>query len=221
MNIEQARFNMIEQQIRPWNVFDSSVLELLSVVRREAFVPTVYKKLAFSDTEVPLPGAKSEAMLPPKIEARLLQAAAIRNHEEILEIGSGSGYMTALLCYQAKYVTTVEIDPLLKKMAEDNLSSYDITNAEVLLGNGANGWYEGRVKGYDVILISGSLPDLPVAFLKQINVGGRIVLILGKAPAMVAQIITRATEDTYNTTQLFETDIRPLRGIAATSCFRF
>jgi len=221
MNIEQARFNMVEQQIRPWNVFDPNVLALLSAVRREDFVPTSYKELAFSDAEIPLPGTRNESMLAPKIEARLLQAAAIKKHEKVLEVGSGSGYMAALLCYQARSVTTIEIDPLLKKMAENNLGTYGFTNVEVLLGNGANGWYESQTKSYDVIMISGSLPDLPATLLQQINIGGRIVLVVGKAPTMSAKVIFRTKKDSYNTLELFETDIQPLREISIVSHFKF
>jgi len=219
MNIEQARFNMIEQQIRPWNVLDLDVLELLTVVRREEFVPVAYKSLAFSDTEIPLPGG--ENMLAPKVEARLLQEAAVKKHEQVLEIGSGSGYMAALLCYKARHVTTVEIDPELKTLAAKNLAAYGITNVEVALGSGAQGWDQSETKTYDVIVISGSLSTLPDAFLKQLNVGGRIVAILGDAPVMTAQIITRTSDNSYSTRQLFETDVKPLRDAAVHSNFKF
>jgi protein-L-isoaspartate(D-aspartate) O-methyltransferase len=219
MNIEQARFNMIEQQIRPWNVLDLDVLELLTVVRREEFVPAAYKSLAFSDTEIPLPGG--ENMLAPKIEARLLQEAAVKKHEQVLEIGAGSGYMAALLCYKARHVTTVEIDPELKALAANNLAAYGITNVEVALGNGAQGWDQSETKSYDVIVISGSLAALPDAFLKQLNVGGRIVAILGEAPVMTAQIITRTSESNYSARHLFETDVKPLREAAVHSHFKF
>jgi len=219
MNIEQARFNMIEQQIRPWNVLELDILELLSVVRREEFVPAAYKSLAFSDTEIPLPGG--ESMLAPKIEARLLQQAQVKKHEQVLEIGAGSGYMAALLCYKARHVTTVEIDPELKALAEKNLAAYGITNVDVALGNGAQGWDLGTSKTYDVIFISGSLPTLPDAFLKQLNVGGRVVAILGDAPVMTAQIITRNADDSYSTVHLFETNVKPLREAAVHSHFKF
>ncbi|GAC1330150.1 MAG: protein-L-isoaspartate O-methyltransferase [Collimonas sp.] len=219
MNIEQARFNMIEQQIRPWNVLDLDVLELLTVVRREEFVPAAYKSLAFSDTEIPLPGG--ENMLAPKIEARLLQEAAVKKHEQVLEIGAGSGYMAALLCYKARHVTTVEIDPELKALAASNLAAYGITNVEVALGSGAQGWDQSETKSYDVIVISGSLATLPDAFLKQLNVGGRIVAILGDAPVMTAQIITRTSDSSYSTRHLFETDVKPLRDAAVHSHFKF
>ncbi|MEO6919985.1 MAG: protein-L-isoaspartate O-methyltransferase [Collimonas sp.] len=221
MNIEQARFNMIEQQIRPWNVLDLDILELLTVVRREDFVPAAYKSLAFSDTEIPLPGPNGESMLAPKLEARLLQEAAVKKHEQVLEIGSGSGYMAALLCYKARHVTTVEIDPELKALAAGNLAAYGITNVEVAQGNGAQGWDLSETKTFDVIFISGSLSVLPDAFLKQLDIGGRIVAIVGEAPVMFAQIITRTSETNYTTVHLFETDVKPLREAAVHSQFKF
>jgi protein-L-isoaspartate(D-aspartate) O-methyltransferase len=213
MNIEQARFNMIEQQIRPWDVLDQDVLSLLTVVKREAFVPAAYQSLAFFDTEIPLPNG--ENMLAPKMEARILQEAAVKKHENVLEIGSGSGYMAALLAHKARHVTTVEIDPTLKDLAAKNLADYGITNVDVVLGNGANGW-EGtgsNAAPYDVIIISGSLPVLPDAFLKQVKVGGRILAVVGKPPIMSEVKITHESEGSYNTVKLFETNIKPLREI--------
>lgn len=217
MNIEQARFNMIEQQIRTWDVLDPEVLNLLLVVKREAFVPPAYKSLAFVDTEIPLPGG--ECMMTPKFEARILQEAALKKHEHVLEIGAGSGYMAALLAHRARHVTTVEIKPELKAMAEKNLADYGIANVDVALGNGAQGWEAGAP--YDAIVISGSLPALPEAFLKQIKVGGRILAVIGEAPAMSAELITRSADIKYHTVKLFETNIQSLREIAAPSHFKF
>src|SRR6478672_12816263 len=157
MNIEKARFNMIEQQIRTWDVLEPDVLELLLVVKREAFVPDERKSLAFIDTEIPLPCGAS--MFTPKMEARILQEVAPRKHEHVLEIGAGSGYMAALLAHKARQVTTVEIEPELKALAEKNLANYGVGNVEVALGNGARGW--NPPAQYDVIVISGSLPVLP------------------------------------------------------------
>ncbi len=218
MNIEQARFNMIEQQIRPWNVLDTDILDLLMVVKRENFVPTAYKNLAFVDAEIPLPGG--ETMLAPKVEARMLQAVAAKKHEQVLEIGTGSGYMTALLAHRARHVTTVEIDPALKAMAEKNLAENGITNASVALGNGAQGWAKG-MEPYDVIVISGSLPVLPEAIMQQVKVGGRIAAIIGTAPVMTAQLITRTGNREYQTENLFETQVQVLREVSAPSTFRF
>ncbi len=220
--IEQTRFNMIEQQIRPWNVLDLDVLELLTVVKREAFVPAAYKSLAFMDTEIPL--SDKDVMLSPKVEARLLQEAAVKKHENVLEIGAGSGYMAALLSYKARHVVTVEIDPVLKAMAENNLQAYGISNVEVVEGNGAQGWTAGKdIKdaAYDVIVISGSLSSLPDTFKQQLKVGGRIIAIVGEAPVMTAQKITRTSEATYETLNLFETSATPLREAAVHSHFKF
>jgi protein-L-isoaspartate(D-aspartate) O-methyltransferase len=221
MNIEQARFNMIEQQIRPWDVLDLDVLNLLMVVKREAYVPTAYKALAFMDTEIPLPCGAN--MFAPKLVARSLQDAAVKKHEHVLEIGAGSGYMAALLAHKARHVTTVEIEPELKALAEKNLAANGVTNATVVLGDGAQGWQGSGANSapYDVIVISGSLPVLPEAFLKQIKVGGRIIAIVGEAPVMSAELITRTSEVAYNTVKLFETSVKPLRNAATPSHFKF
>jgi protein-L-isoaspartate(D-aspartate) O-methyltransferase len=218
MNIEQARFNMIEQQIRPWNVLEQDVLDLLMIVKREEFVPAAYRSLAFVDSEIPLPDG--ENMLPPKVEARVLQAAAVKKHEHVLEIGAGSGYMAALLAHQARHVTSVEINPAIRALAQKNLAAYGISNVDVVLGNGAQGWTEGGAE-YDAIVISGSLPFLPESFLPQIKVGGRIVAFIGQAPAMSAQIITRSAERVYDTVKLFETVVRPLHAATQPSHFTF
>jgi protein-L-isoaspartate(D-aspartate) O-methyltransferase len=217
MNIEQARFNMIEQQIRPWDVLDPDVLELLLVVKRENFVPAAHKALAFVDAEIPLPGG--ESMFMPKIEARLLQDVAVKKHESVLEIGAGSGYMAALLAHRARHVTTVEIAPELKAMAEKNLADNGFTNVTVEQGNGAQGWANGAP--FDVIVISGGLPELPPAFLQQLKVGGRLVCIIGEAPAMKAQLITRTGEAGYDTRTLFETNVKMLHSAVAPSQFKF
>jgi protein-L-isoaspartate(D-aspartate) O-methyltransferase len=217
MNIEQARFNMIEQQIRPWNVLDQDVLDLLVVVKREQFVPPACRSLAFVDTEIPLPGG--ENMFPPKLEARILQEVGVKKHENVLEIGAGSGYMAALLAHKARHVTTVEINPELKAFAEKNLAAAGITNVTVEQGNGALGWPAGAP--YDVIVISGSVEVLPDAFLKQIKVGGRIAAIVGTAPVMSVNLITRVSETAWDTVKLFETNVKPLAGAPRPSHFTF
>ncbi|MGE5651531.1 MAG: protein-L-isoaspartate O-methyltransferase family protein [Bacillota bacterium] len=220
MNIEKARFNMIEQQIRPWDVLDPDVLELLVVVKREAFVPEAHRNLAFIDTQIPLPGG--ECMFTPKMEARILQEIAPKKHEHVLEIGAGSGYMAALLAHKARHVTTVEISPELKAMAQKNLADYGVTNVDVVLGNGAQGWTNpGTKEPYDAIVISGSLPVLPDSFLKQIKVGGRIFAIIGESPVMSAQLITRTSDSAYNTVKIFETDVKPLHEALVPSQFVF
>ena len=217
MNIEQARFNMIEQQIRPWNVLDQDILDLLFVVKREQFVPSAYQNLAFADVEIPLPGG--EAMLAPKIEARILQELGLKKHETVLEIGAGSGYMAALLAHKGARVTTVEINPALKALAEQNLARAGVSNATVELGNGAMGWAKGAP--YDVIVVSGAFEVLPDEILKQVKVGGRIAAIVGQPPVMEACIITRTGEDSYNTVKVFETDVKYLEGAPVPSHFEF
>jgi protein-L-isoaspartate(D-aspartate) O-methyltransferase len=217
MNIEQARFNMIEQQIRPWNVLDQDVLDTLVVVKREQFVPEACKNLAFVDTEIPLPGGV--AMFTPKLEARMLQEVQLKKHETVLEIGAGSGYMAALLAHKGRHVTTVEILPELKAMAEANLANAGVTNVTVEEGNGAQGWTKGAP--FDVIVISGALEVLPEAFLKQIKVGGRIAAIVGQAPVMSCNIITRVSETAYDTVKVFETNVKHLSSAVTPSHFEF
>ena len=217
MNIEQARFNMIEQQIRPWDVLAADVLDLLLVVKRENFVPEAHKALAFADVEIPLPGGA--CMLAPKIEARLLQDLNLKKHETVLEIGAGSGYMAALLAHKARHVTTVEVSPELKALAEKNLADNGVSNVTVELGNAAQGWSTGAP--FDVIVVSGSLPELPQALLQQLSIGGRLVVIIGSSPAMKAQLITRTGEAGYDTRTLFETDVKPLASAVVPSKFTF
>ncbi len=217
MNIEQARFNMIEQQIRPWNVLDPDVLDLLVVVKREHFVPDAYKSLAFSDSKIPLGGG--ESMLTPQVEARMLQEVAVKKHENVLEIGAGSGYMAALLAHRARHVTTLEIVPELKAMAEKNLAAAGVTNVTVELGNGAEGWAQGAP--WDVIVVSGGLETLPEAFLKQVKVGGRIAAIVGHAPVMSCQVVTRVSETAFDTVKVFETNVKLLSQLAPASRFTF
>jgi protein-L-isoaspartate(D-aspartate) O-methyltransferase len=217
MNIEQARFNMIEQQIRPWNVLDQDVLDLLHVVKREQFVPAAYENLAFADTEIPLPAGA--AMLAPKLEARLLQEIMLKKHENVLLVGVGSGYLAALLAHKGRQVTAVEIAPELKQLAEKNLTKAGVSNVTVELGNGAEGWAKGAP--YDVIVISGSLPVLPDAFLKELKVGGRIAVVVGEPPVMSCNVITRVADTAYDTVKVFETNIKPLTGAPALSHFEF
>ncbi|RJG03776.1 protein-L-isoaspartate O-methyltransferase family protein [Noviherbaspirillum sedimenti] len=221
MNIEQARFNMIEQQIRPWDVLDLDVLDLLLVVKRENFVPAAHRNLAFMDTEIPLPCGQN--MFTPKLEARILQEVALKKHENVLEIGAGSGYMAALLAHKSRHVTSVEIEPELKALAEKNLADNGITNVKVELGDGARGWAGSGSDGapYDVIVISGSVPALPETFLQQIKIGGRILAIVGQAPVMSAELVTRVSDNAYNTVKLFETVVKPLKNAATPSHFHF
>jgi len=217
MDIEQARFNMIEQQIRPWEVLDPEVLALLFVVKREQFVPAAYAQLAFADLELPI--GNNQTMLAPKIEARILQELAIKNTDRVLEIGAGSGYMAALLAAKAEYVNTVEIDPLLAETARRNLQNAGIANVSVQLGDGSRGW--PAQAPYDAIVISAALPMLPPELLKQLKVGGRLVAIVGEEPIMRVQLVTRTGEEAFNTINLFETVAAPLLNPVRNDAFVF
>ena len=216
MDYEQARFNMVEQQIRPWEVLDQEVLDLLFAVRREDFVPPAHRSLAFADLELPLPGG--EHMWAPKMEARVLQSLRLMRHESVLEIGTGSGYFTALLASRASEVTTVEIDPVLAASAAAKLVRHGFANVRREVGDGAKGW--GRDL-YDVIVLTGSTPLLPETFLQQLKPGGRVFAIVGDPPAMTARVIAWTTPGSRVTTDLFETVVAPLKNAAAPSRFRF
>jgi protein-L-isoaspartate(D-aspartate) O-methyltransferase len=221
MNIEQARFNMIEQQIRPWDVLNLGVLELLAVVKREDFVPVAYRGMAFVDTEVPLPTktGQTQCMLAPKVEARLLQELAVHKHERVLEIGAGSGYMAALLAHRAQHVTTLEIDPTLADFATANLRRAGVTNATVLQADGADGLSaEGP---FDVIVLSGSVSEVPPALLAQLKVGGRLSAIVGFEPVMRAVLITRSGDQGLERTILFDTLAQRLRNFPEPTRFHF
>ena len=221
MNTELARFNMIEQQIRPWDVLNTGVLELLAIVKREDFVPAAYQALAFVDTEVPLPTATgpTQCMLAPKVEARLLQELAVQRHERVLEIGAGSGHMAALLAHRAQHVTTLEIDPELARFATANLQRASVMNASVVNADGANG--HAAEGPFDVIVLSGSVPEVPASILSQLKVGGRLVAIVGALPVMRAVLITRAADQGLARTVLFDTVAQRLRGFAEPTRFRF
>ncbi len=210
MNIEKARFNMIKQQIRPWEVLDPGVLSLLSIVKREDFVSEAYKDLAFADVEVPLvANAKpGQTMLAPKIEARILQELSVKNTDKVLEIGTGSGYMAALLAAKAEFVYSVEIEPAFVELARANLKKTGVANVSVDLGDGAQGW--SLYAPYDVIVLSASTPVLPESMLRDLKVGGRLVAIVGEEPAMQVQLVTRTEEDAFNTINVFETVAAPL-----------
>jgi protein-L-isoaspartate(D-aspartate) O-methyltransferase len=222
LDIERARQNMVEQQIRPWEVLDQSVLDLLLLVRREEFVPPALRLLAFTDMEIPLrvDGVDTgECMFAPKVEARLLQELGIRAHEHVLEIGSGSGYMAALAAHKAQHVLTIEINPLLAAFGAANLRRNGVRNAHVETGDGARGW--AAKAPYDVIIVSGGLPMLPPALLAQLKIGGRLAAIVGEAPVMSAQVVTRVTESAYDTLRLFETVAKPLANAVRPPGFRF
>jgi protein-L-isoaspartate(D-aspartate) O-methyltransferase len=201
MNIEQARFNMIEQQIRPWEVLDQDVLTLLADLHREDFVPAACRALAFIDTEVPLP--EGQCMLSPKVEARLLQELRLTGSERVLEIGTGSGFMAALLARQSRNVTTLECRPALAAFARENLRRAGIDNARVRDADGAAGTVAGAP--FDAIVLSGSVADVPESLLAQLAPAGRLVAIVGQEPVMQAVLVTKIAERQYRRVALFDT----------------
>src|SRR5690606_954563 len=213
-DVEKARFNMVEQQIRPWDVLDTTVLDLLFKIHRENFVPAEYRSLAFSDTEIPLrlDGQDTgETMLAPKLEARLLQELRLKPSDSVLEIGTGSGYQAALLAALAQSVTSVEIDPRLAAFGEQNLSKTGIGNVKVEVGDGSKGWSSTE---FDAILLTGSVLEVPDSLKYQLRVGGRLVMIVGSLPVMTALRITRSAAASFETETLFETVAKPLRGVS-------
>jgi protein-L-isoaspartate(D-aspartate) O-methyltransferase len=225
IDLERARFNMIEQQIRPWDVLDLQILELLSQVRREEFVPLAHKALAFVDMQIPLLGRADEAdrngwcMLEPKVEARMLQDLKLAGHEKVLEVGTGSGYMAALLSRRAQRVISLEIKPELARMARENLQRAGITNVDVREADGAGGLAsEGP---FDAIALSGSVAEVPPALLSQLKIGGRLAAITGSEPIMRFTLITRTGETTYTTAQPWDINAPRLAHFPEPSKFTF
>ena len=221
MNTEQARFNMIEQQIRPWDVLDQGVLALLAMVRREDFVPPAYRGLAFMDTEVPLvaEGADGQVMLAPRVEARLLQEAHVQRHERVLEIGTGSGFMAALLAHKAQAVTTLERVPALAQQAVANLRHANIANVTVKVADGAGGDPTGAP--YDVIMLAGSVAAVPRQLVDQLKPGGRLIAIVGQEPVMRALRVTKLPDQSLQTEVLFDTVAPRLAGFDEPTRFHF
>lgn len=215
--LEQARFNMIEQQIRPWDVLEPSVLALLSTVKREQFLPADEQAFAFVDMEVPLPGG--QRMLSPKVEARALQDLKIQKHEKVLEIGAGSGYMAALLGHSAHSVLSLEILPELATLARSNLRNAGVRNVEVRQADGSQG---APADGpFDVIVLSGSVAAVPEKIKAQLKVGGRLFAIVGQEPMMRANFITRTGDAAYTTTQPWDTVAPRLLNFPEPSKFSF
>ncbi|HEU0230691.1 MAG TPA: protein-L-isoaspartate O-methyltransferase [Burkholderiaceae bacterium] len=218
--LEQARFNMIEQQVRPWGIFDERVLQALFSTRRERFVPTSVQGLAFSDIELPLiinAVDTRETMLAPKVEARLAQELQLAPTDCVLEIGTGSGYQAALLAQLAQQVTSIEVSSRLANFAQQNLQRNQVTNVKVETGDAHTGW--GTTE-YDAILLTGSVPTVPDALKYQLRIGGRMVVVVGQNPIMSACRITRTSAASFETVSLFDTVIKPLRGVVV-SHFKF
>ena len=215
MDFARARFNMVEQQIRPWNVIDQSVLDLMERAPRDAFVPDEYCRLAYADTAVPIGGG--ETMLPPRIEGRLLQALRIEPGERVLQIGVGSGFLTWLLAQRAAHVIGIERNEALAQRARANLAAHGAGNTTVVAGDGRRGWK--RDAPYDAIVVSGSVPEPEPAFEAQLAVGGRLFIIVGTAPAMEAMLVHRTGEREWIRKSLFETVLPPLTGATAPGRF--
>jgi protein-L-isoaspartate(D-aspartate) O-methyltransferase len=203
MNFEQARFNMVEQQIRPWEVLDSRVLSLLQTIPREDFVPVRYRKLAFADVAVPLEAG--QVMMRPKIEARMLQALDVKEDETVLEIGTGSGFVTACLAAMARRVVSVELFEELHREAAARLESRQTANVELFVGDVMRGWQPEQA--HDVVVVTGSVADVPEHFLGWVNPGGRMFVVCGESPAMEARLLTRQGVSEWSVESLFETDL--------------
>jgi len=216
-NVEQVRFNMIEQQIRPCDVLEGRILDLLHHVRRENFVPDSKQAMAFMDMEIPL--GYGVSMWQPKLEARALQELHLGHNDRVLEVGTGSGYLTALLSSLAGQVTSVEIVPELSEMARQHLQPYHRENITLAVGDASHGWGEGA--SFDAIVLTGSTPILPEIFKTSLNIGGRLFAIVGEAPVMEAKLITRVSADTYTTVNIMETSIAPLQNAEQPKRFVF
>jgi len=221
LNIEQARFNMVEQQIRTWDVLDQDVLDLLYVVAREDFVPAAYKGLAFSDMEIPIGEVEGlpQRMMPPKMEARIVQELALKKSDRVLEVGTGSGYLTALLAHRAALVRSVEIGAQLAEFGRSNLARHGVENIFLESGDAARGW--SAHAPYDVVVLTGSTPVLPAAVLDQLAPGGRLFAIIGNSPSMIATLVTAQAPGVFSRVELFDTEIAPLVHAERSSQFEF
>jgi protein-L-isoaspartate(D-aspartate) O-methyltransferase len=217
MNLEQARTNMVEQQIRTWEVLDQEVLDLLYVVPREDFVPPPHRALAFSELELPI--GEGQRMWQPKLEARVLQELMLKKSDRVLEVGTGSGYLTALLAHRAGQVVSVEIHPQLAAFGRANLERHGVDNVTLEIGDAARGWPAHAP--YDAIVLTGSTPVLPRSFLEQLAPGGRLFAVVGEAPAMRARLVVCSAPGAWRSTDLFETVIAPLANAEHPPRFRF
>ena len=217
MNTEQARFNMVEQQIRPWQVLDPQVLNVLSNVQRELFVPQAYQALAYTDVEIPL--GHGQDMTPPRIDARLMHDLHLTGCEKVLEIGTGSGYMTALLAARAQRVVSLEINADIANTARQNLQRAGVTNAEVRTADGTQG--ASGDAPFDAIVLTGSVAEVPQTLLQQLKVGGRLIAVVGQDPAMVAVIYRRTSDTNWTSQNLWDTSLPRLQGFTEPSRFHF
>lgn len=217
MNVEQARFNMVEQQIRTWEVLDQAVLDLLYAVPREEFVPQAWRKLAFADMEIPI--GEGESMMAPKMEARIVQELALRTTDRVLEVGTGSGYLSALLARCAAHVHSLEIRPALAAFGRANLERHGADNVTLELADGARG--DAKRAPYDAIVLTGSTPILPATLREQLAPGGRLFAVVGEPPVMVARLVTCTAPGAYGSAALFDTVLTPLVNAERPARFRF
>jgi protein-L-isoaspartate(D-aspartate) O-methyltransferase len=217
MNVEQARYNMVESQIRTWEVLDQTVLDTLFAVKREDYVPEKYRPLAFVDMEIPL--GHGEMMLAPKLEARMLQELTLKNTDRVLEIGTGSGYMAALLAALAEHVFSVEVHEDLSEAAAARLAARGVGNVTLEVGDAGRGWR--RHAPYDVIVLTGSVPLVPTDLAAQMKAGGRLLAIVGEPPVMTAKLVSWMGDGAWNEVGLFETCIAPLHNVPQPERFVF
>ena len=221
MDFDKARYNMVEQQVRPWDVLNDRVLEVISEVPREAFTPDDYKKLAYADTSIPLGQFEGSncSMLNPILDGRLIQSLNITEDDIVLEVGTGSGYLTACLAKLARHVDSVDISPEMTALAEKNLAAFDLQNINLSTGDASNGWDQKRFN--DVIAITASMPEIPEPYKQLLKEGGRLFVVTGDAPVMTAYLITRVSENEWTTKDLFETCIDPLVHAGVPETFSF
>ena len=214
---EQARFNMVEQQIRPWPVLDKAVLNVLSQMPRELFVPPAYQALTYTDTDIPL--GHGQSMVPPRVDARLMHDLHLTGNEKVLEIGTGSGYLTALLASRAQRVLSLEVNPELAATARGNLQRAGITNVDVRVADGSAG--AAGDAPFDAIALGGSVSEVPQALLQQLKVGGHLIAIVGQDPVMVATLYTRTSDAAWSSKALWDTSAPRLQGFTEPSRFHF
>ncbi len=220
MDFEKARFNMVEQQVRPWDVLNPRVLEVIGEIPRENFAPDEYKNLAYVDTSIPLGSYQDRPcnMAHPIIDGRILQELDIRDEDLILEIGTGSGYLTACLATLGRHVDSVDINEDMTAMAEKNLQALGINNVNLSTGDASETWEQKR--NYDVIAITAAMKSIPTSYKKLLKIGGRMFVVTGDAPAMTAYRVTRTDENEWTTEELFETSIEPMiQAVKATFTF--
>jgi protein-L-isoaspartate(D-aspartate) O-methyltransferase len=217
MNTQQARFNMVEQQIRPWQVLDPQVLTVLSNVQRELFVPQAYQALAYTDTDIPLD--HGQAMSPPRVAARLMHDLHLTGTEKVLEIGTGSGYLAALLASRAQRVVSLEINPELASNARSNLQRAGITNVDVRVADGSHG--AASDAPFDAIVLGGSVAEVPEALLQQLKVGGHLIAIVGHDHVMAATLFTRTADAAWSSKALWDHTAPRLQGFTEPSRFKF